>query len=265
MGRKQQKEEEFSFEDILEELQSITKEIECGSYRVKELTMHHQRKSLTAGMEPVEAPVRLNNLFSDYILENVELINDYGSIGDIVTIAERPYLINLLRKVTLGEEYIVDDKTYKMYEVTDKDFEEIGEGVTSFECGNLIVNLKYPTINEDKKINESLSNELTPYKNRRLNDNDYGNITVIYSLYEIMKYIDSIEINGNVTEFSTVSISNRKKFIDRLHLRYIELIGNFMAKVKSHEEKCFTAFNPEKEDDVVSMDASMLFSAKNTQ
>ena len=104
--------EEFSFDDILEEIQSISKEIECGPYRVMELTMHHQRKNLTAGLEPVEAPIRTYKLFNEYIKENVTSTNSFGDIGDIVDVSERPFLINLIRLATLGEEYKINDKVY---------------------------------------------------------------------------------------------------------------------------------------------------------
>ena len=263
--REREKQEDFSFENILEELQSSSNEIECGSYSIKELTMHHQRKNLTAGMEPVEAPLRLNKLFNEYISENVTSTSDFGDICDIVDVSERPYLINLLRKATLGSEYKVNDVVYMMYDVTDDDFENIGNKTMSFDCGNLIINLEYPSLNKDNRVNEQLSNALSPYKNRRLTDDDYGSITDIYSLYEIMKYISSIEKEGNTIEFDTISIANRKKFIDRLPLRYIDIIGDFMKTVKDHEEKCFTAHNPEKETETVEMDINTLFSAKNTQ
>ena len=189
---KREKQEDFSFEDILDELQSNSNEIECGQYSVKELTMHHQRKNLTAGMEPVEAPLRLNKLFNEYIIENVTSTSNYGEIGDIVDVAERPYLINLLRKATIGTEYRDGENVYEMYEVTEDDFNNIGEKSMSFDCGSLVINLEYPSINKDNRVNEQLSNALNPFKNRRLTDDDYGQITDIYSLYEIIKYIFSI-------------------------------------------------------------------------
>lgn len=260
---KREKQEDFSFEDILDELQSNSNEIECGQYSVKELTMHHQRKNLTAGMEPVEAPLRLNKLFNEYIIENVTSTSNYGEIGDIVDVAERPYLINLLRKATIGTEYRDGENVYEMYEVTEDDFNNIGEKSMSFDCGSLVINLEYPSINKDNRVNEQLSNALNPFKNRRLTDDDYGQITDIYSLYEIIKYIFSIEKEGETIEFDTISIANRKKFIDRLPLRYVEKIGDFMRTVKAHEEKCFTAHNPEKESETVEMDINTLFSAKN--
>lgn len=263
--RDREKQEEFSFEDILDELQSSSNEIECGPYTIKELTMHHQRKNLTAGMEPVEAPLRLNKLFNEYIIENVTSTSDYGEIGDIVDVSERPYLINLLRKATLGSEYKEGEVVYMMYDVTDDDFNNIGEKSTSFECGSLVINLEYPSLNKDNRINDLLSDALKPFKNRRLTDDDYGKITDIYSLYEIIKYIFSIEKNGETIEFDTISIANRKKFIDRLPLRYIDIIGDFMKTVKDHEVKCFTAHNPEKETETVEMDINTLFSAKNSQ
>ena len=262
MGRRE-KEEEFSFEDILNEMQSNSNEIECGPFRVKELTMHHQRKNITAGLEPVEAPLRSNRLFNEYIIENVECIEDFGSAADLITVCERPYLINLLRKVTLGDEYKEDGKTYKIYEVKDTDF-NIEEKSMSFECGSMTINLEYPTLSKDNKINNHLSDALNPYKGRRLNEDDYGHVGDIYTLYEILKYISSIEMGGSVIEFDTLSIANRKKFVDKLPLRFVEIIGNFMKQVKEHETKCFTAVNESDSSDTIEIDLTSLFVGKNS-
>ena len=263
MAKKDKHEEvEFSFEDILEEIGSISNEIECGPYRVKELTMHHQRKNLTAGLEPVEAPLRTNRIFNEYIKENVESTDSFGDICDIIDVSERPYLINLLRKATLGDEYKHDDKVYHLYEVTDKDFDIDGKN-QSFECGSMTVHLEFPSLTKDNKMNEQLSIALGPYKRRSLNDEDYGNIADIYNLYEIMKYVAVIEKDGNSIEFDTLSLSNRKKFIDKLPIRYIEKIGDFISQVKEHEKKCFTAINVSDKNDEIEVDASSIFSAKS--
>lgn len=263
MGRRQEKQEEFSFEDILNEMQSNSNEIECGPYRVKELTMHHQRKNITAGLEPVESPLRSNRLFNEYIIENVDCIEEFGNTADLITVCERPYLINLLRKVTLGDIYKEDDKTYKIYEVKDSDF-NIEEKSMSFECGSMTIHLEYPSLSKDNKINTHLSDALNPYKGRRLNDDDYGHVGDIYTLYEILKYISSIEMGDNTIEFDTLSIANRKKFVDKLPLRYIEIIGNFMKKIKEHETKCFTAVNETDPTDTIEIDVASLFVGKNS-
>jgi hypothetical protein len=264
--KERQVEEEFSFDDILEEIASNSKELECGPYIVKELTMHHQRKNLTAGLEPVEAPLRTNKIFNEYICENVESTESMGDIADIIDVSERPYLINLLRKVTLGDEYKQEEKdgevTYRLYEVKDDDF-NIEEKTVSFECGSMTIHLEYPTITKDNKINDQLSIALGPFKRRTLKDEDYGNIADLYNLYEIMKYIAIIEKDGNEIEFDTLSISNKKKFIDKLPIRYIEQIGNFISKVKEHETKSFTAVNVSDPSDEIQIEAASLFSAKS--
>lgn len=262
MGR-QEKREEFSFEDILNEMQSNSNEIECGPYRVKELTMHHQRKNITAGLEPVESPLRSNRLFNEYIIENVECLEDFGNPADMITVYERPYLINLLRKATLGDIYKENDKTYKIYEVKDSDFNAVDKTM-SFDCGSMTIHLEYPTLSKDNKINTHLSDALNPYKGKRLNEDDYGHIGDIYTLYEILKYISSIEMGGNIIEFDTLSIANRKKFVDKLPLRFVEIIGDFMKKIKEHEIKCFTAVNEVDPTDSIEIDITSLFVGKNS-
>lgn len=265
MARKEKnlrEEEEFSFDDILEEIQSISNEIECGPYRVKELTMRHQRKNIAASMEPVEAPLRTIRLFNEYIRENVESNEAFGDICDIVDVSDRPYLVTLLRQVTFGNEYKVGDKIYHTYEVKDSDFEN-EEKTLSFNCGALTITLEYPSLTKDDAINEQLSNALTPFKKRKLNEDDYGKIGDIYSVHEIMKYIAIIEKDGREILFDTLSISNRKKFIDGLQLKYIEIISDFMSKIKEHETKCFTAYNPADKEDTIEIDLNSIFSAKS--
>lgn len=264
MARKEKnlrEEEEFSFDDILEEIESISNEIECGPFKVKELTMRHQRKNIAASMEPVEAPLRTVKLFNDYIRENVESVESLGNICDIVDVSERPYLVTLLRQATFGNEFRVGDKVYHTYDVKDFDFEN-DEKSLSFDCGALTITLEYPTLTKDDAINEQLSNALTPFKKRKLNEEDYGKIGDIYSIHEIMKYISVIEKDGREILFDTLSMANRKKFIDGLQLKYIEIISEFMSKVKEHETKCFTAYNPNDSSDTIEIDLNTFFSAK---
>lgn len=263
MARKGKPEvEEFSFDDILEEIESVSKEIECGPYRVTELTMQHQRKSYTTSLEPVEAPLRTYKLFNEYIRENVTPTESYGDVSDIVDVSERPYLINLLRVATLGREYKNGEKTYNLYEVTENDF-NIADKTMIFACGSMDIRLDYPSLSKEDRINDQLSTALGPFKKRNLNDEDYGKIADLYNLYEIMKYLTSVTKDGNEILFDNLSLNNKKKFIDKLPIRYVEIIGEFIAKVKEHETKCFTAVNIADVNDTIDVDLTSIFSAKS--
>ena len=61
----------LTFDHLLSELKSNSKEEAKGSYIFKELTLKQQRKILSGSFEAVEIPAKLANIYSDYLSDSV--------------------------------------------------------------------------------------------------------------------------------------------------------------------------------------------------
>lgn len=62
---------ELNFESLLSELSGNITTVEKGDYVFSELTMKEQRRILNMGFSPIEIPVRISNVYNDFISEAV--------------------------------------------------------------------------------------------------------------------------------------------------------------------------------------------------
>ena len=59
---------ELNFESLLSELSGNITTVEKGDYVFSELTMKEQRRILNMGFSPIEIPVRISNVYNDFIV-----------------------------------------------------------------------------------------------------------------------------------------------------------------------------------------------------
>lgn len=84
---------ELNFESLLSQLEQNSKTIEKGKYKFTELTMNDQRKILNIGFNPIEIPVRISNIFNEFIKTAVEEVADISKVMDTITIDVKPFII----------------------------------------------------------------------------------------------------------------------------------------------------------------------------
>lgn len=255
---------ELDFETLISELAENSDSITKGRFKFRELTMKEQRKILNMGFNPIEIPARIDNIFNEYIKEGVELTDSMVDITQEITIDLKPFLIMQLRTLTLGDLYvdIQSDKKYTLYNVTEEDLANVVEPEI-IEFNNFIIRLSAPTLAKDTSVNSQLLVELGNFKGK-LTDSDYGKVADIYQVYELMKYITEIELNGNVFDFDRCPVNKKNKIINSLPQKIIGKINDFIEKVKANEEKAMTIVDPitNKSSKV---DMSTLFFVRNAR
>jgi hypothetical protein len=247
----------LDFESLLQELDDNSSKESKGGYEFKELTMQDQRKILNMGFNPIEIPVRMSNMYNEYIKSAVTIKDDIALISRHVTVDIKPFLIVELRHVTLGDKY-VDSETkhvYTLRKVLAEDFEKRIEPAV-IEFNDFIIRLEVPTLEKDTAINTQLLAELSKFKPNSIKDDDYGKIADIYQMYEIMKYVTEIEFNGNVFDFAMTAINKKMKIINSLPQRVVVDINDYIETVKQNENLALTMINDETaEESTISMDA----------
>lgn len=116
---------------------------------------------------------------------------------------------------------------------------------------------------KDQSLNSQLLVELGGFK-KNLSDDDYGKVADLYHVYEIMKYITEIELNGNVFNFEKCPVNKKMKIINSLPQRVISEITDYMDRVKDLEQKALTAIN-DNDNSTIEVDLSSLFFTKTAR
>lgn len=238
-----------SFENILAELKNSATETVKGNYVIREITLKQQRKILNGGFEAVEMPAKLANIYNDYIRESVVRNDSMVDISQVVTVDIKPYLLIELRKNTFGDIYYgdgdedeeVENKEYKLYEVTAKDLESAIKPV-KVKFGNVTIKLDVPTIEKESKYNSLLiSTGLSSFKKKKIDESTLAQVADVYQLYEMMKYISTIVFDGVEYDFDKVAMAQKMRFLDMISPTIVNNINKFIKKVKKSEEKAFKA------------------------
>ena len=141
---------QLDFQSLLQEIGENSSKIEKGNYEFTELTMQDQRKILNMGFNPIEIPVRLSNMYNDYIKSAITVKDDIVNVSRVVGVDIKPFLIVELRNVTLGNKYVDTEakKTYTIREVLPEDFDRVIEPMT-IKFNDFIIYLEVPTLVED--------------------------------------------------------------------------------------------------------------------
>lgn len=238
-----------SFENILAELKNSATETVKGNYVIREITLKQQRKILNGGFEAIEMPAKLANIYNDYIRESVVRNDSMVDISQVVTVDVKPYLLIELRKNTFGDIYYgdgdeddeVENKEYKLYEVTAKDLESAIKPV-KVKFGNVTIKLDVPTIEKESKYNALLiSTGLSSFKKKKIDESTLAQVADVYQLYEMMKYISTIVFDGVEYDFDKVAMAQKMRFLDMISPTIVNNINKFIKKVKKSEERAFKA------------------------
>lgn len=255
---------ELDFESLISGLSDNVDSVSAGRFTFKELTMKEQRKILNMGFNPIEIPARIENIFNEYISTGVILNDSVMNVLDDVTIDIKPFLIIQLRTLTLGEKYVDNnnDKEYTLYDVKPEDFDRVVEP-TKIEFNNFIIRLAVPTLAKDTSVNNQLLVELGNFK-KKLTEDDYGKVADLYQVYELMKYITEIEMNGNIFDFERCPVNKKNKIINSLPQKVVAQINDYVEKVKANEDIAST-ITEVGTNETTKVDMSTIFFVRNAR
>lgn len=255
----------LTFDNLINELKSNSKQLELGSYTFKELSHKQQRKILSGSFDAVEIPAKLANIYSDYLSESVYKNDDTVDLSRVITLETKPYFINVLRTVSFGNKYYSKGEEYELYEVKPEDLEPKATPHTII-ANKFKINLAVPTLFDDERYNNLLTNALAPYKKKKsIHDVNVGSVTDLYQIYELLKYIVSFEFAGQVYRFGQYSIQDRIKFLNNLASVTIDEIKNYVKEtVKKAEQTALAATNTTTGDKIIA-DINTIFFSTTTR
>lgn len=250
--------DELNFESLLSELDgNITTISKCG-LKFNELKMSDQRKIMNMSFNPIEIPARVSNIFNEYIRNSVQFESDMVDVCNVLTVDIKPFILTQLRILTLGDNYVdrQSKKVYKIAEVTADDLTSSIEP-SLIEYNNLTIRFCVPTLAKETTINNQLLLELGKFK-KNLAEEDYGKVSDLYHVYEIFKFITSIEVGGKVFDFSNCPTNKKMKIVNNLPHKVVIAINEYIEKSREKAEKNIVATIPETNESI-NLDVSTIF------
>lgn len=217
---------------------SINKKVKFKAFSVK------QHKDLIKSiMSGVEGNVNAYKVFNDIIiansLENIDFM-----------LYDRNKILVDLRRESVSNLIKIDNIEYDLNNLPE--FEFNFPLSKTFTYKNIQITAAIPSLKEDSKITEKSLAEFNKFSGNE--DKKAGDSLNILLIYEIIKFIHSITIDGEEINLSNVSLYDKKNLVDNLPLRLNNDILDYIAQFKEYDQALFTFSDGTK----LSIDASFL-------
>lgn len=211
-------------EKIVAKIPSLNKMMSFSPLNVKQ-----QKNLLKQTLGGVKSLAELLAEFNEIVLDNCK--EDSSEL----MVYDRYSVLLQLRKNAYGNTIKIDSKTYDIDGLPDVDKAPTGlnEGEVTYKT--ISVKLKTPTLKSDTGFIKKSSAE----NKKNKVDDDKEIISGMYVL-EIVKYIDSIEFEGNELKFDTLPLSEKTKIVENLPVSVNQKILAFITNVRDFENKLIT-------------------------
>lgn len=242
-----------SIDEVLKQLNTLS--VESGievfipslqrAVKFKALNLKQQKGLLKSSIDESLTKLAFNNYFYDIIRNNVlEQIN----INNFYTF-DRTVIAMTLRAKGLDSNLTIQDKTIDLNAKIESNKSVIIDQATlssSIEDGNILVNVKAPTLGVDKELNEYAA-----LKTRAQAADDFKTTIGELFVYELIKFIQRLSIKSEtgVTEmdFSTLKTADKVSVVENLPSTVTNKILDFVRAYREVESK-FTDVDGESID-----------------
>jgi len=202
---------------------SLNKKIPFKSFSVKQ-----QRDVIKTILEGVEGTILSTKIFNDIVKEN--------STEDIAfKHYDRSKILLDIRRQINGDKVTINSIDYSLDSLPPFKFKYVEE--QEFEYKGIRVKVKIPTLIEDSKITEKSISEISKLA---ADDKKIGGSISILLVYELIKFIQTIQIEDSIINFGEHGIYDRKNIVENLPLKLNNMLLDFIAKYKEYEQEFFT-------------------------
>jgi hypothetical protein len=199
---------------------SIKKELECVNLSFK------QQKNLisTIGDGAIGA-LKFQKVINDIIIENT-------GKSDIL-VSDKLAIIVKLRVDSIGNKITRDEEDVDIIPILEN-LKKIKYDIQQSVVGSVKVTLKVPTLAAESKVIQAAIDSV------KKDETEFGkNVGNIYT-YEILKYVDKLEIGEDVLELSQLPIKDRFKVVENLPINTNKAIIAFIQEMKNKEVDALT-------------------------
>jgi hypothetical protein len=189
-------------------------------YKFRALSVKQHKDLLKAAMSGFEgnlkAAIIYNNIIKDNCSENIEF-----------KMYDKQYILTQLRKSTIGATVVIDDKNYNINDLPE--FKYQVEPPREFTYKNITVQTCDPSLDDDTHYMEKCFQEISKMPN---SDAKIAASMPVLITYEIVKYIDTVQVEEVVLPFSSITLHDRKNIIDNLPLKLNNMITDYITQIK---------------------------------
>jgi len=189
-----------------------------------------QQKSLLK--HTIEGPVGAVGVLNE--LHTIIIENCTNKSAQFSSVDKYPILV-ALRAQCLGDSITINNKKYSLKDLP----VNAGFTLTDF-TGNITYNtinvtLETPTLNKDSDFLVKTISDIAKVEDHKLNET----ITTMY-IYEIAKFIKTIEFDDSVIDFVSLSNADKKTIVNNLPMKLNQQILAFISNIRDKENKFIT-------------------------
>jgi hypothetical protein len=205
----------------------------------KPLSVKQQKDLIKTGLDGVLSGITLSNVINNIIIENCTESYNFLVFDKI------PIILNL-RKQSFGNLFTVTEdekqKTYDLDEILDKDLiysTNHTSWLVEMKDVKLSINVEIASIKDDTKINEFQLEKLKKLKDEQLSET-VGSLFI----YEILKFVTGIEVDGEKLDLTKLPLKDRLSVIESIPATFNNSVLEYI-QVFRKEESDYVTINGE--------------------
>ena len=222
----------------------------------KPLNIRQQKEIIKSSLDKNIPGISFNTVINEIISENSQEKIEF-------LVLDRLNIAFNLRKNIFGDKINVSrSEESKIFTSIDEKLSKIKLQVSDslkqkeINIDGLKILLKTPTLNTDNKVNKDAQKNLSHLLEK---DNAVKDLVSELFVYELIKFIDTIEIDSQILLVKELSISQQIKTLESLPANVNKEIMNFVESIRDYEKQ-YQVFKVENKEYNVTIDASFFSS-----
>lgn len=217
-----------SIKDLKKETVTVFLPSKSSDIELTALNLKQQKDIISCIANGVTGLVSFNR-----ILNNI--IESASGLKDLTIIDRSPAIISLRIKAH-GSTYKFEDKIVDLNTIIDQlsTYKPVSDTATVLEYNGIQAIVGVPTLSQESNVISKLEEEV-----RRNGEDNTKNLGSIY-IYEIIKYVKSLEYNNITIDFDKLTIKERINVLESLPLPLNKLIINYIEDIKQKERELLT-------------------------
>ena len=196
--------------------------------KFKALSVKQHKDIVKAMLGGMEGTILTSKIFNDIITENSSEKLEFKYY-------DRSKILVDIRQQSVGNKVKIDDVDYLLTDLPE--FKLFTKPEAKFVYKGIGVVVNVPNLDIDSAITEKSIIDITKISS---DDKKVGESINLLLTYEIMKFIQTIEIEGNLLTFSELGTYDKKNIIENLPLKLNNDILEYITEYKELEQEQFT-------------------------
>ena len=206
----------------------------------KPLNLKQQKDLISSVLDGLKGTLDFSRTLNKIIIQN-------SGINDLKIYDKIPFIVTM-RKNALGNKTGTADLDKVIENFKKVPFKLKDEGLVKFD--NLKLTLKVPTLREENSILTKCEQDISTEQDQ-LKDG----VGKLY-IYELLKYIQSVQVDDDIIDLSDVKISERVKLVEKLPLSVYTEVSSFIEGINKYNSDLLTVDEEEISIDVEFFDTS---------